>query len=564
MLEESECESDFLLTDDFNALYVDVRDRYFSRNAEYWPVFAEPGMAHIIAGRQEGLEDDDRLKAYPNGEKLYSRIRQECTVPQAPTIPCPENKDEMLLFAGTLCKNWENPASVENVITMPCDPAIYGSMIGTLSNPNLVYKEYCGMAEDLERYVVRQMATLAGYNPAQATGIFTQGGTFCNLYGYLLGIRKSMPEARSYGMGGTQDYRFINSKGGHYSNTTNLSLLGVNLKDKTIRIKVTKNNKIDVKDFELQLESCFRLKSSVPCIMLTMGTTDTFGVDEVKPVYEIRERLCEQYGIEVLPHIHVDAAIGWSMLFFLTYNFSTNPLGINLVTLHGLERNVELFRQIRYADSFTIDFQKWGYVPYTSSLVMIKNKNDLKALENDPENFSYFEDDMQGQTHLQSTIECSRGGSGLFGAYAALKYMGIEGYQTILAHCLQNANYFRHRLHEFEGVKVLAYDNQGPSVAFRIYNPAVVQSPKDEFKFEYEYQHCEEYQSRLQRNSLWHRDIFLRRGKVGLYTNWVEFICHTSHDEKDRHCYIPGEKAVFMNPRTTFEDIDAYLACLIV
>ncbi|MCJ8269430.1 MAG: hypothetical protein MJK04_08510, partial [Psychrosphaera sp.] len=90
---------------------------------------------------------------------------------------------EMLLFAGTLCKNWENPASVENVITMPCDPAIYGSMIGTLANPNLVYKEYCGMAEDLERYVVRQMATLAGYNPAQATGIFTQGGTFCNLYG---------------------------------------------------------------------------------------------------------------------------------------------------------------------------------------------------------------------------------------------------------------------------------------------------------------------------------------------------------------------------------------------
>ena len=43
------------------------------------------------------------------------------------------------------------------------------------------------------------------------------------------------------------------------------------------------------------------------------------------------------------------------------------------------------------ADSFTIDFQKWGYVPYTSSLVMIKNRDDLKALEHDPEYFSYFE-----------------------------------------------------------------------------------------------------------------------------------------------------------------------------
>lgn len=564
MLEESEHESDFLISDEFTERYLEVSDRYFSRNPEYWPVYKEPGMAHLINTRMEGIGQDDRMQTYPKGAQLYSRIRQECTVPQKSLEPCPENKDELLLFAGTLCKNWENPASVENVVTMPCDPAIYGAMMGTLANPNLVYKEYCGMGEDLERYVVRQMATLAGYDPQKSTGIFTQGGTFCNLYGYLLGLRKSMPEARSYGMGYTHDYRFINSKGGHYSNTTNLSLLGVNLKQKTIRIKVTKNNKIDIKDFELQLESCFRLKSTVPCIMLTMGTTDTFGVDEVKPVYEIRERLCEQYDIEVLPHIHVDAAIGWSMLFFLTYNFVENPLGINVVTLKGLERNVELFRQIRYADSFTIDFQKWGYVPYTSSLVMIKNKHDMKALENDPENFSYFEDDIQGQTHLQSTIECSRGAAGVFGAYSALRYLGIEGYQTILAHCLQNANYFRHRLHEFKGVKVLAYQNQGPSVAFRIYNPAVVVDEDEEFSYEYNYQHCEEYQHRLQRNSLHHRDIFLRRGKVGLYTNWVDFICHTSHDEKDRHCYIPGEKAVFMNPKTTLADIDVYLEKLIV
>ena len=563
-LEETEDESAFLLRDEFAQRYQQVRDRYFSRNPEYWPIFKEPGMAHIIQTRIDGIGQENRLDVYPNGSELFSRICSESEIAYESIEPCPENKDELLLFAGTLCKNWENPSSVENVITMPSDPAIYGSMLGVLSNPNLVYKEYCGMADELEKYVIRQMANLAGYDPEQSTGIFTQGGTFCNLYGYLLGIRKSMPQARSFGLGAAQDYRFINSKGGHYSNTTNLSLLGVDLKRKTIRIKVTKNNKIDVKDFELQLESCFRLKSCVPTIMLTMGTTDTFGVDEVRPVFEIRERLCEQYGIEVLPHIHVDAAIGWSMIFFLSYDFDTNPLDINEVTLHGLERNVALFKQIKYADSFTIDFQKWGYVPYTSSLVMIKDKEDLRAMENDPENFSYFEDDQQGQTHLQSTIECSRGAAGLFGAYTAMRYLGIEGYQTILAHCLQNANYFRHRLHEFDGVQVLVYQNQGPSVAFRIYDPAVIESPQAEYNYEYHYKHTDEYEQRLERNTQYHRDIFLRRGKIGLYTNWVEFICHTTHDEKDRHCYIPGEKAVFMNPLTTFEDIDRYLLQLLV
>lgn len=216
-----------------------------------------------------------------------------------------------------------------------------------------------------------------------------------------------MPEAKHKGLGHYQDYRIINSQGGHYSNITNLSLLGVDIENKTIRIQVGENNDIDLDHLERTLTAGFALKHVVPTIMLTMGTTDTFGVDQVKPVFELRNRLCEQFEVAVKPHIHVDAAIGWSMIFFLGYDFAANPLAINSATLAGIERNVARFAELKYADSFTVDFQKWGYVPYTSSLVMIKEQDDLKAMENDPENFSYFERDIQGQTHLQSTIECS-------------------------------------------------------------------------------------------------------------------------------------------------------------
>ena len=58
---------------------------------------------------------------------------------------------------------------------MSADPAIYGAQMGILANPNLVYSEYAGVAEELEKKVVRQIALLAGYDPARATGIFTQG-----------------------------------------------------------------------------------------------------------------------------------------------------------------------------------------------------------------------------------------------------------------------------------------------------------------------------------------------------------------------------------------------------
>ncbi len=545
----------------FRAEIERLRARFFSRDPQCWPAFGDPVFAEIARRRQERQPLRARVQAYPGGEALLGELRSRDRLPAAPKDPC-DGVDPLLVFAAALSKNWEDPSSVENVITSPSDPALFGSMAGILANANLVHPEYSELASELEALVVRQMATLAGYDPKLATGVFTQGGTFCNLYGYLLGIRKSLPHSRELGLEYGQDYRIINSSVGHYSNMTNLSLLGVNIRRKTIRIRATGDNDLDLAEFERQLTACFQLDCVVPTIMLTMGTTDTFGVDRVKPVCDIRDRLCAQFEVAVKPHIHIDSAIGWPMLFFLDYDFQSNPLEINAATLPGLRRNVERFRELRLADSFTVDFQKWGYVPYTSSLVMIRDRADLKALEHDAEYFSYFEREVEGQTHLHSTIECSRGAVGLFGAYAALHYFGITGFQHFVANALQNANYFRFRLSGVPGARLMAVQNQGPSVGFRLYDPRHVCDPEAEFEYECRVQDTPEYRARLDRNNTYHRQIFLRRGKVGLYTNWVEFIAHTDYDARGRCGAIPGEKAVFMNPRTSYEDIDRFISAV--
>ena len=538
-----------------------IRASYFSRDPVRWPVFGDPVFSKIVEFRKAKAHARDRISQYPDGEALLRDIRGRDCVAQAGRDP-KDGVDPVLLFSAALSKNWEDPASVENVITSPSDPALFGGMTGILANANLVHPEYSEMAGELESMVIRQMATLAGYDPTEATGIFTQGGTFCNLYGYLLGIRKSLPHSRELGLEHGQDYRIINSGVGHYSNMTNLSLLGVNIRRKTIRIRATDSNDMDLAFLEQQLTACFQLDCVVPAIMLTMGTTDTFGVDRVKPVRDICDRLCEQFEVAVKPHIHVDSAIGWPLIFFLDYDFNKNPLRINAATLPGLRRNVERFRELRFADSFTVDFQKWGYVPYTSSLVMIKDRADLKALEHDEEYFSYFEKDIEGQTHLHATIECSRGAAGLFGAYAALEYLGVEGFQCLIANTLQNANYFRFRLSCVPGVKLMAAQNQGPSAGFRMYDPDLVGDPEEEFDYERRRHDSPAYRERVERNSRFHREAFLRRGKIGLYTNWVEFIAHTDYDVKGRCGAIPGEKAVFMNPRTRYEDIDCFIGSI--
>ena len=221
------CESNALSVD-FIESYKKIRSLFFSRNPDLWPALDNERFKQVIEFRKKYFNANDKLANYPDGDELYKSLMSQEFVPENFSAPGIES-ETLMTFVASLTKDWENPSSVENVASMPSDPALHGSMIGLLANPNLLHREYSEMAEELESMVVRRMANLVGYNPENCAGFFTQGGTFCNLYGYLLGIRNSLPNAKNYGMGFTHDYRIINSQSGHYSNTTNLSLLGVDI-----------------------------------------------------------------------------------------------------------------------------------------------------------------------------------------------------------------------------------------------------------------------------------------------------------------------------------------------
>jgi hypothetical protein len=56
------------------------------------------------------------------------------------------------------------------------------------------------------------------------------------------------------------------------------------------------------------------------------------------------------------------------------------------------------------------------------------------------------------------------------------------------------------------------------------------------------------------------QQVHPERHAGGLYTNYVQRAAHTDYDQHDRNRILPGEKAVFMNPLTRFEHIDAFIA----
>lgn len=537
------------LTPEFKRSFGIVKANFFARDPKKWPIYRISEVATWFEERKANLPI--QVNSTLHKQLLHSNaIAQHSSHNIHPF-------NDLALYTAKRSKNWDDPRSVENVISTPCDPAIHGAMLATIANPNLVYSEYAGDALELEKLVVRQIASLAGYDSEQATGIFTQGGTFCNLYGYLLGIRKTLPMSALHGLGG-ENYRIFNCEAGHYSNMTNLSLLGVDVKDKAIRVKIQDNNEIDLADLDQQLTLCFKNAIPVPTIMLTFGSTDTFAIDDIEKVYKIREQRCQEYAVKIKPHIHVDAAVGWSMLFYLKYDFERNPLSINQATLEGIKSLLPKIKSLQLADSFTVDFQKWGYVPYTSSLVMIKNKRDLNALKTDSGYYSYFEHMQREESHLQSTIECSRSAVGVFSAYSALQHLGIEGYQTLIAHTLQNANYFRCQLALLPYCKVTAVDNQGPSVTFRLYDPATVTCAESMFEQEMNVAGKAPMMDKMLQNTLYHRQQFLFHKGLYLNTNWVDSIARTRYYGAGQCLHIPGEKAVFMNPNTTFEHITQF------
>lgn len=109
---------------------------------------------------------------------------------------------------------------------------------------------------------------------------------------------------------------------------------------------------------------------------------------------------------------------------------------------------------------------------------------------------------------------------------------------------------------------MIAPENQGLSVGFRLYGPLTGSDSAAELAYEKHYDGSTQRRLRVDRNRAHHRAVFTRRGKIGLSTNGIQFATKTGHRADGRFEALPGGKAVFMNPLTDFAPIDAFVARL--
>ncbi|MBK5965078.1 aspartate aminotransferase family protein [Thiocystis minor] len=444
---------------------------------------------------------------------------------------------------------WSHPNAQANVIPPPTISSITAYIAAALYNPNIIWDEYSARFAEAEVEAVAMLASLVGYDPAEAGGVFTFGGTGTILYGVKLALEK-LTGGQAMKRGVRQEYKIVASGASHYARLNVAGWLGLG-SDNLITVPSTSRNDISLPDLEATLRGLYERDETVLAIILTLGTTDAFGIDDLAAVADLRERLVAEYRPPFPPYLHADAVIGWPWLVFQDYDFDANPLGFHDRTLRALRDTLERMRPLFLADSLGMDFHKTGYAPYVSSLFLTKRRADLALLSRDPAAMPYLYQFGHYRPGL-FTLECSRSGAGALAALANLKLLGKQGYQTILGHSVEMAERLRERLEGVPCARVLNEDNLGPVTLFRFYPEGVDAATA------YRRELADPaYRAELERHNLYNRRIFdwthaqAMRGE-GVLLSWTDAYRFAA----DGKTPIAALKSFVMSPWTDHEAME--------
>lgn len=365
------------------------------------------------------------------------------------------------------------------------DPYMVKNLIPTASLPSLAayfaVSPYMGNAvsgEDAAQTLLAEIACssaiakLANLNPHKSAGVFTFGGTGTNLYAIKMGLCKAFPEHTREGLRGNAVV--IESRPAHYCHKTAAIWLGIG-QDNSIQVASHTDQTTDITDLERKCREALRNGKKIACINALGGTTSNLGIDNIKSIYNIREKLVKEFKLSYKPHIHADAVLGWVYLTFLNYDFSKNPMGLSKKAQIRIRKVIQRIRTLRYADSFGVDFHKTGFVAYNSSMIIVKDKQDLMNLQRDVSMMTPLFHDNEAYNPGKFTLETSRSAANILATWIALQTFGIEGYQVLLGNAIEMGVAFREAIEseKYSGLYIANQIQYGPDVFIRCYPPNI-------------------------------------------------------------------------------------------
>jgi L-2,4-diaminobutyrate decarboxylase len=364
---------------------------------------------------------------------------------------------------------WTHPQAQVNVVSCPSMASIVGAMLPAIYNPNLVSEESGRGFSEAEARATAMAADLVGYDPSLCGGLFTFGGTGTLLYGLKIGLEKCLPEVFNKGV--RSDAVIFASQQGHYGSLNAAGWLGIG-QENVIKVESHSDNSMKVDSLESAMREALQDGRRIAAVVATMATTDAFGIDDLQAIVALRDRLTKEFKLDYRPHVHADAVIGWAWSVFRGYDYDRNELGFRGRTLRAIAAIETKVRHLGLSDSLGIDFHKTGFVPYISSLFLLRNQDDFAHIVRERGEMPYLY--HTGHYHPgMYTLETSRSGCGSMAALASMMLLGRRGLQSLLGHAIEMAETLREGIAARPELTIVNEDNFGPVTLFRAYPPGV-------------------------------------------------------------------------------------------
>ena len=340
--------------------------------------------------------------------------------------------------------DWNNPKVAYNIIPSPMISTVSLNALIQLYNPNAILDELSWWFVDCEKSVVKILSDLIWRNREKSLWISTFWGKWTLLYPIKIWINKCCPDSvQNWVDSNIVVLTWVNN---HYSITDICNFLWIGTKN-CIRVKWIKWWWMDLRDLEWKMKDCIENNKKIACIIASGGETINHWMDDIKEIYDIREKLVKKYNLSYKPHLHSDSVNGRIRLFFRKYDIKRNKLWIEKNILSAIEYNVNIMKSVLFADSYAVDFHKTWLCPYVSAFFIVKDKYDLVTISeiNSSSHNAWLIGDILPCNY---TLEHSRSCTGIWSAYFILHYLWVEWFQKYIISLLRVGFYIRNLIND--------------------------------------------------------------------------------------------------------------------
>jgi len=419
------------------------------------------------------LKKVDQARITDIVSKKYESYLKKSFIPQNEQNPAKVMAELSELFKGAV--RWHHPGTMINVTPPPLIPTVAASTMTMLYNPNLAIDVSCGGLSVSELEVTKHMATLVNWDWHKAFGVFTFGGKGTNLYAVKVALNRYRSDFKEKGLQGK--VAITSTEQGHPCHIEVCDWLGLG-RSNCLRLPLDSTGRIDLKQAEKITSSFIEEGGAIPCMIVNGGTTLHNTVDPIKKMVQLRDRLVKKYKLKYKPHVHVDSVLGWAWLFFKDYDFKKNPEKLNKIAIKKLESMYKRLSEIKFADSFGVDFHKTGFCPYLSSVFISKDKKwiDDLGVSSQP---SLAELQFGNYSPFTYTLESSRPLTGSVSALVALRSLGMRGFRKIISDLVTSTEIIKSRFDKMKGFCVANPEDENFVTLFMVLPPGIDSSYKE-------------------------------------------------------------------------------------